>query len=127
MGRRGATQSRPQLERETGLPVAFMARCVVEDLARFLGVALPGRCVVRLAAQARTVYAHSPSFRQKINRPGERGRDCLYCFLQHWLTAALYRSNPDLYRRLPLGYATGEPLPASKESPRSCGTMRRRV
>jgi hypothetical protein len=103
---------RPQLESETGLPVAFMARCVVEDLARFLGVALPVRCIARLAAQARTVYAHSPRFREMLNRPGERGRDCLYRFLQHWLAAALYSSDPDLYRRLLPGYATGESLPA---------------
>jgi hypothetical protein len=108
---RAHTSRRPQLERETGFPVHFMARCVVEDLSRFLGVALPARCIARLAAQARTTYAHSASFRQKIKRPGERGRDCLYLFLQHWLAAALYRDCPDFYDRLPHGYATGQPLP----------------
>jgi hypothetical protein len=110
---RRSTSRRAQLERETGLPVHFMARCVAEDLARFLGVALPARCIARLAAQARTTYAHSPSFREKINRPGERGRDCLYMFLQHWLAAGLDRDCPGLYERLPRTYATGAPLPAN--------------
>jgi hypothetical protein len=102
----------PRLTRETGLPVEFMARCFVEDLFRFLGTALPARCITRLAAQARTTYAHSPSFRQKIMRPGDYGRDCLYMFLQHWLAAAVHRESPALYDRLPRDYTTGQPLDA---------------
>jgi hypothetical protein len=64
---------------------------------------------VALAFRAHRCYAHSPSFREKMRRPGDECRDQLYLFLRHWLAARLYADRHDLYVRLPRGFSTGEP------------------
>jgi len=102
----------PQLERETSLVPIAAARQVIEALSLWLGVPLHGRYARRLAFQARRCYAHSDSSRAKLHRPGDRGRDALYFFMQHWLAARLQTERPDLYARLPSDYACGADLPA---------------
>ena len=101
---------RPDLIRDTGLIPFAAAQTVVEEAAHFLGVPLPRRFAVRLSAQATLIYANSASFRQKLRRPGERGRDMLYLFMRHWLAARLHSEQPALFARLPASYATGTPL-----------------
>lgn len=102
----------PQIERETFLSPTAVARQVIEEASRWLGVPLPGRYAAGLAFRAHRCYAHSPSFREKIRRPGDRGRNMLYVFMRHWLAARFCEERPDLSARLPRSYATGEPLPA---------------
>jgi hypothetical protein len=102
---------RPDLVRETGLIPFAAAQTVVEEISRFLSVSLPRRFAVRLSSQAALIYANSDSFRRKLRRPGERGRDLLYVFMRHWLAARLHSERPDLFARLPSSYAVGEPLP----------------
>lgn len=107
----------PQLERKTSLVPIAAARQVIEALSLWLGVSLHGRYARRLAFQARRCYAHSDSSRAKLHRPGDRGRDALYFFMQHWLAARLQTERPDLYARLPSDYACGADLPASSPRP----------
>lgn len=102
----------PQIVRCTELVPIAAAREVVDEASRWLGVLLPSRYAVRLAYRAHIIYANSPSFRRILDRPGLAARDNLYVFLRHWLAARLYADRPDLFRRLPDGYRTGEPLPA---------------
>lgn len=102
---------RPQLERDTPLRPHAAATVIVEALAVWLGEPLPRGYVAGLAHRARRVYAHSAQFRAKMQRRGEVGRDLLHMFLQHWLADRLQRERPQLFRRLPAGYATGGALP----------------
>ncbi len=109
--RRRRVASRPQLQKLTMLVPGAAARVVVEEVSRWLGVELPSRYAVRLAFQAERCFAHSPSFREKICRPGHRGRDLLYVFMRHWLAARLHEERPALYRRLPREFSLGAELP----------------
>ncbi len=104
----------PQIERETSLVPLAAARQVLDEASVFLGVPLHGRYAVRLAFQAHRIYVHSASFRRSLRSADERARDKLYAFMRHWLAARFYEERPDLYRRLPPGYASGaEPPPAT--------------
>lgn len=107
----------PQLERETALVPLAAARQVLEEVSLWLGTPLHGRYAARLAFQARRIYAHSASFRAKLRRPGDRGRDTLYVFMRHWLAARLHAERPDLYARLPQSFASGSPLPHRSPAP----------
>lgn len=102
----------PQIIPCTQLVPLAAAREVVDEASRWLGVTLPSRYAVRLASHAHIVYANSPSFRRILRGPGEAARHRLYVFLRHWLAARLHADRPELLRRLPVGYRTGEPLPA---------------
>lgn len=108
---------RPQLERSTQLVPIAAAREVVEEASRWLGVPLPARYATGLAHRACRVFAHSPSFRKKLLRPGAAGRDILWIFLRHWLAARLRTEDYALFRRLPAEYAAGVELPARPAPP----------
>lgn len=107
----------PQLERETALVPLAAARQVIEEVSLWLGTPLHGRYAARLAFQARRIYAHSASFRAKLRRPGDHGRDTLYVFMRHWLAARLQAERPDLYARLPRDFACGAELPPAHPEP----------
>jgi len=98
---------RPQLADCKPHVALAAAREVVEEASRFLGVQLPARYAVGLAHRAARTFAHSPSFRRRLTRPGDAGREALWMFLRHWLTARLHVERFDLYRRLPRDYAAG--------------------
>ncbi len=102
---------RPDIVRDTGLIPIAAAQTVIEEISRFLGVSLPRRFAIRLSTQAALIYANSDSFRRKLRRPGERGRNLLYLFMRHWLSARLHSERPNLFARLPSSYAVGKPLP----------------
>lgn len=101
----------PQLERELPIVPIAVARQVIEEASLWLGVPLHGRYAARLSFQASRCYAHSASFRAKLRRSGDSGRDLLYVFLRHWFAARLQAERPALFARLPKDYATGAPLP----------------
>lgn len=101
---------RPQIEECYALVPIAAARQVIEEASGWLGVALPARFATGLAFRARRCYAHSESFRVKIRRPGDAGRDLLYVFMRHWLAARLRTERPALYDRLPKEYSCGAPL-----------------
>ena len=98
---------RPQLERDTPIVAIAAARQVVEEASLWLGVPLHARHAAALAFRARVTYAHSPSFRTKLRRPGDAGRDTLYVFMRHWLAARHTETSPALFARLPADYAWG--------------------
>lgn len=105
---------RPHLERETPLVAIAAARQVVEEVSSYLDHPLPGRFAARLAHRARVNFANSTSFREKLSRPGDAGRENLYLFLRHWLAAFLHADHPALYAQLPSNFSTGKPLPANR-------------
>lgn len=101
----------PQLEARTPLVAMAVARQVVEEASLWLGVPLPARYAAGLAFRAKITYAHSPSFRRALHRPGDGGRERCYGYMRHWLAARLQAERPELFRLLPAGYCMGEELP----------------
>ena len=53
---------------------------------------------------------HNPRFRRLLRQPGNAGRDRLWAFMRHWLSALILKHRPDLHRRLPSSYNVGHPL-----------------
>ena len=106
---------RPQLERETPIVAIAAARQIVEEVSRYLDQPLPPRYAARLAHRARAIYANSPSFRARINAPGDTGRDWLYLFMRHWFAAILKADCSACYDQLPASFSTGEPLPTTRD------------
>ncbi len=107
----------PQIIERTQLVPIAAAREVLDEASRWLGVLLPARYAAGIAFRAHITYAHSPSFRRALHRPGNGSRDHLYVFLRHWLADRLYRERPALYARLPARYAAGEPPPVVPRPP----------
>jgi hypothetical protein len=66
---------RPQLERVTPLVAVAAARQVVEEVSVYLDQPLPSRYAARLAHRTRVNFANSASFRGKLSRPGDAGRE----------------------------------------------------
>jgi len=108
---------RPQLETATPLVAIAVARQVLEEASLFLGVPLPARYAAGLAFRAKITFAHSPTFRRGFCHRADAGRERLYVFMRHWLAARLHREQPALFRRLPAGFCSGEPLPRSPRVP----------
>jgi hypothetical protein len=102
-----------QLERDTLITPDWVAESVVQEAERFLKADLPADFVERLAAKAHHLYPRHRHFKKLLNRPGNAGRNNLYMFMRHWTAAWLKRERFALYKRLPLSYGNGQPLPVS--------------
>ncbi len=70
----------------------------------------------KLADRATKIYACDVSFRRRLR--GNAGRDLLFVFMRHWLSAELMKSRPHAYAKLPEGFMVGEKL-SGAERPRS--------
>ena len=108
---------RPQLETATPLVAIAAAWQVIEEASLFLGVPLPMRYASGLAFRAKITFAHSPSFRRGFRQRADAGRERLYTYMRHWLAASLEEEHPALLAKLPVGYRTGQPLPAASPTP----------
>lgn len=72
--------------------------------------------VDKLADHADAVYSRNEGFRKKIRGHGDTGRDHLYAFMRHWLSAELKKSRPAVFDQLPQSFMSGEEL--------YCGNLR---
>jgi hypothetical protein len=99
------------MELDTPLRPRAVAEAVWEEASVWLEQPLPRRWLRELIAEANTVYAHNPRFRRKLRANGNSGRDWLWAFTRHWLAALIHERRPQLHRRLPNSYNTGDPLP----------------
>jgi hypothetical protein len=85
---------------DTGIMPDMVAESVVEKAAVLLDAGFSERDVGyyagRLVEQAETLYLNNPDFRKKIRSErdgGNAGRDSLYAFMQHWLSARLLKES----------------------------------
>jgi len=89
----------------------FIAEGVCQQVSCFLGVDLPERYPVWLAARADVCFRRDGGFRKSMRRRGNGGRDTLVMYMRHWLSALLNTERPDLGRALPFEHDLGRPLP----------------
>ena len=99
-----------QLHRDFPLVPQAVAGSVLEEASTWLGADLPKEWAAVLAERAVVLYARHRRFRCLVNQSGDRGRDWLWAFMRHWLSALVYRHNPVLYSRLPVSCSAGGPL-----------------
>ena len=113
------------IEKDTPIVPWAIAGSVVEEVHLYLHRKALGeeasrilhdedRLVSHLTAFAQGVYQHSKDVRKKIRGKGNSGRDYLYTFMRHWLSAELAKSHPSVFKLLPNDFKMGHPLP--KES-----------
>jgi len=114
---RPAQRPAPRIEVDTPLVPRAVAEGVCEEAGVWLDQPLPRRWIRELTARANTIYAHNPRFRRKVRGPGNLGRDYLWMFARHWLSALLWEHRPQLHARLPSSYNIGHPLPPKPDMP----------
>ena len=51
-----------------------------------------------LSDEANRLYKVNPDFAKQVRAKGNRGRDQLYAFMQHWFAAMLKREHPEIWR-----------------------------
>lgn len=90
-----------RIDVETILMPWIIADTVIQQIGAHLELAeeLPREWSDMLADRAERCYAANDDFRKKIK--GRAGREYLYVFMRHWLTAIFKEQRPDLYKRLP--------------------------
>jgi hypothetical protein len=103
------------IEDKTGIVVEAVAESVILQASEILDVTLDDRSLLGyLIGHAEATYQTNARFRKQINSNadhGNRGRDTLWSFMQHWLTHKLLKdnNNPSVMRRIleQSGFATG--------------------
>jgi hypothetical protein len=106
------TLRRPRrMDHETPIVPRAIAEGVCEEASVWLKHPLPVRWVRELATRANAIYTHNARFRRKVKGGGNAGRDYLWMFMRHWLSALIQQHDAHLFARLPGSYCTGTALP----------------
>src|SRR5205814_1237274 len=110
----GFDPTRPLARSHVPSPIVpvVIATAVVQEASAFLQHALPSEWSTILIFHAETICAHNRRFRRRLNTRGNTGRDRLWSFMRHWLTAMIASKFPNLSPLLPSEYKIGHPLPA---------------
>ncbi len=118
--RRGAAAPKPapgeahsSIHNDTPLVPRAAAEAIWEEACRFSGEALPRAWVALLVEKAETIYTRPGSFRRRMRGAGHTGRDWLWAFMRHWMTALVQRHRPAAFARLPSRYAVGVSIDAN--------------
>lgn len=107
---------RPRIESETPLLPEVIAAAVLEEASVWLGVRLPRKWIGQMTIRAEAAYEANARFRGHLKERGNAGRDWLWAFSRHWLSALIERHRPDLFRRLPEVFLKGGNLPKSRSA-----------
>jgi len=99
------------IEQATPLVPRAVAEAVWEEASVWLQAELPRPWIAQLARKAEVIAARNANFRRRILGPGDSGREWLWAFTRHWLSALILKRAPELHRRLPSSYSVGHPLP----------------
>jgi hypothetical protein len=107
------------IDEDTGIIPAAAAETVVEKAARLTGMDSVtdreiGFYVGRLVETAETLYRTNLAFRKKLQASGNKGRDHLYAFMQHWISSMFLKDsgNDQKVRRalIDSGFSMGRDL-----------------
>ena len=105
-----------RIEDDTPIVPHAIASAVWEEAGAWLGEELPREWRARLNERAEALYASNARVRRRLRGSGNGGRDWLWTFMRHWLTALIWQHRPDLHARLPAGFSVGHPLPSARPS-----------
>jgi len=64
----------------------------------------------KLSDDANKIYKANKKFAKQMNAPGDKGRDQLYVWMRHWLSAELKKKHPKIFSVLPQSFMTGKEL-----------------
>ena len=101
-----------RIDEETAILPNVIAESVVAELDLYLlcthkrGLIDHPRYAQILIDRAERIYKARPDLRSRFRKNNTFGRDWLYCFMRHWLTAEL----KDFSQYIPASFANGEPL-----------------
>ena len=87
---------RTRIEDDTPIVTRAAAERVCQEASLWLGERFPRGWATELAERANVVYQHNARFRRLLRKPGNAGRDWLYIFMRHWLSALLASRSPHL-------------------------------
>jgi hypothetical protein len=106
------TQSVGRIEDDTPILPYVVADSVIGEVENYTDTEIPDKRELadRLSDRADKVYQSDERFRRQIRAKGNRGRDQLYVFMRHWLSAELKRIHPGIFHKLPQSFWNGEPL-----------------
>src|SRR5258706_8143733 len=104
-------RARFTIQREAPLVPRAVAEAVREEASVWLKEELPRSWIAQLARKADAIAARNASFRRRIFGSGDSGREWLWAFMRHWLSALILKHAPKLHRRLPSSFSVGHPLP----------------
>lgn len=110
-------QRRYPIEADTPIVPRAVAVSVWAEACEWLDKELPRSWIAELTERANVIYARNSRFRRTIRRPGNAGRDWLWVFTRHWLSAMLREHDGHLYARLPASYSAGRDLPNHASAP----------
>lgn len=91
------------IEDDTGIVAEAVAEGVLSQAERLLDHQLDDSLLGQLVMHAEATYQESKPFRAKIRSRGNRGRDNLWSYMQHWLASLLLEAsnhNPAVRRIL---------------------------
>lgn len=115
-----------RMEVETPIVPRAVVEAVLEEASVWLERPLPRRWIRELMAYANTVYTCNARFRRNVRAGNNAGRDYLWTFVRHWLTALMWERRPRLHARLPDSYSIGHLLPPKPPAPlRRLGAVRK--
>jgi hypothetical protein len=97
--KKSVISSSHSIEEDTSISPDAVAGRVVEEanflLKRNIEEEVRADLYGYLIGYAEAVYANNPGFRKKIKSEangGDAGRDCLYSYMRHWLSAELLKA-----------------------------------
>jgi hypothetical protein len=104
------------ISEETPILPVVVADAVIHELAYYLhgkGIELKvsDDLADKLADKAEHCYANNPAFRKRIRSKadqGRAGRDWLYAFMRHWLSAE-FPHGSEVWQNLPSDFCVGRP------------------
>ncbi len=104
-------RTRLTIEQETPLVPRAVTEAVWEEASVWLKAELPRPWIAQLARKADAIATRNVHFRRRVVGPADSGRDWLWAFTRHWLSALVLKHSPTLHRQLPSSYSVGHPLP----------------
>ena len=104
------------ISKETVILPVVVADSVIHELAYYLnakGIRLEvgDELADKLADKAEHCYAKNPAFRKRLRSQADQGcagRDWLYAFMRHWLSAE-FPHGSEVHRNLPYNFCVGRP------------------
>jgi hypothetical protein len=104
------------IETDTAIVPAIIADQIIDELARIWKTEFPkdmrDKFARKLVESAEALYKANVVWRKKVLKNNEYGRNYLYIFMRHWLSAEILRDErySQFYKDIPQSFRNGEPI-----------------